>query len=145
MGGSSTMIKILNNTKQTDSFTGVTTQTVHIRIGDGITDYLWHVGGIPTGLTSTQIQTQLEMREADLLAQAQATGTPVTTAMRLEQDATEQIASISDWATWDADTAAAWINANVTNVDSAKLVLVRIVQMLVALRNKVFPHISAGE
>ena len=58
-------------------------------------------------------------------------------------EADTQSAAIPGWATWTEQQALDYITANVTDLASAKVVLLAMARMLVALRNKTWPGLQA--
>lgn len=54
-----------------------------------------------------------------------------------------QVRAIPNWATWTEAQTVNYITANVTDLASAKVVLVAMARMLVALRNKSWPNLQA--
>jgi hypothetical protein len=62
---------------------------------------------------------------------------------QVQADAKGQAAAVPNWATWTEQQAVDWINANVTNLASAKQVLIAMARMLVALRNQTWPDLQA--
>jgi len=52
------------------------------------------------------------------------------------------IENIPGWASWTEAQAVAWIEANVTDLASAKAALTAMARLLVALRNKQFPELE---
>lgn len=63
-------------------------------------------------------------------------------AAAVEAAADTQAANIPGWATWDEATALAYITNNVTDLASAKVVLLAMARLLVALRNKTWPNLE---
>lgn len=59
--------------------------------------------------------------------------------------ADKQVVSIPGWATWSEQRAIDYITANVTDLASAKRVLIAMARMLVALRNKSWPDLAGGQ
>lgn len=57
-------------------------------------------------------------------------------------EADAQSVAIPGWASWTEQRAINYITANVTDLASAKVVLVAMARMLVALRNKTWPHLQ---
>ena len=55
-----------------------------------------------------------------------------------------QAANIPGWATWTEQESLDWIEANVTNLASAKTVLLAMSRLLVALRNKQWPGLEGS-
>lgn len=53
-------------------------------------------------------------------------------------------AAIPNWATWNEAQTTAWIDANVTDLASAKTVLRAMARMVIALRNDVFPDLEGS-
>jgi predicted RNase H-like HicB family nuclease len=60
------------------------------------------------------------------------------------QQADVDIAAIPGWATWTAQEAQDWIDANVTSLASARTALKAMARMLVALRNKTWPSLEGS-
>ncbi len=51
-------------------------------------------------------------------------------------------AAIPGWATWTADESVAWIDANVTDLASAKQALRAMARMIVAMRDQMWPELE---
>lgn len=64
---------------------------------------------------------------------------------RLRQEQSDSdAANIPGWATWTAQEAQDWIDANVTNLASARTALKAMARMLLALRNKTWPNLEGS-
>jgi hypothetical protein len=98
---------------------------ISVRI-DGVIDYL-------TALSETERATAAAIIAAhdptDYVAERQA-------------GAQSAAAAIPSWATWDESQVIDYINTNVTTLASAKVVLVAMARMLVALRNQTWPGLK---
>ena len=62
--------------------------------------------------------------------------------LAIETQATSDMQNIPGWATWDMTQVLNYIETNVTDLASAKVVLKAMAQMLVALRNKNWPGLG---
>jgi hypothetical protein len=62
---------------------------------------------------------------------------------QVQADAKGQATAIPNWAIWTEQQAVDWISANVTDLASARQVLLAMVRMLVALRNQTWPDLQA--
>lgn len=65
--------------------------------------------------------------------------TPEQAALRVAEDAPARAAAIPGWATWDEAQAVAYIENNVKDLASAKVVLIAMARVLVALRDAQWP------
>lgn len=63
-------------------------------------------------------------------------------AAAVEAEADGQAANIPGWATWDETKTLAWLDANVTDLASAKTALKAMARMMIALRNKTWPGLQ---
>jgi len=69
--------------------------------------------------------------------------TPEQAARKTADDAPARAAAIPGWATWDEAQAVAYIENNVKDLASAKIVLVAMARLLVALRDAQWPGLGA--
>ena len=60
------------------------------------------------------------------------------------QDADQDVGNIPGWATWTAQEAQDWIDANVTNLATARTAFKAMARMLMALRNKTWPNLEGS-
>lgn len=65
-------------------------------------------------------------------------------AQSLAEQAMNDAAAIPGWAGWSEQQALDYINTNVTDLDSAKTVMLAMARMLVALRNQTWPHLGVS-
>ncbi len=63
----------------------------------------------------------------------------------LQAEAPTLLRNIPNWATWDTQQVTDYINTKVTSLTSAKIVLMAMAKMLVALRDRTFAEIVAEE
>lgn len=56
----------------------------------------------------------------------------------------EVAAGVPGWATWTEAEATAWIDANVTDLASAKVALTAMARLIVALRNRAWPGLEGS-
>ena len=105
-----------------------------------------------TGVNSLGVVWDLEGNEIqdrpDVLAVIQVHDpvdyiTPVREALQTE--APTLLRNIPNWVTWDTQQVTDYINIEVTSLASAKIVLVAMAKMLVALRDMAFAEIVAEE
>lgn len=68
--------------------------------------------------------------------------TPEQQQREVAQDAPERARAIPGWATWDEAQAVAYIENNVKDLASAKIVLVAMARLLVALRDAQWPGLD---
>ena len=61
-----------------------------------------------------------------------------------EQDAEQAVANIPNWATWTEAEALVWFDANVVDLASARTVLRALVQIVLAMRNKLWPNLEGS-
>ena len=79
----------------------------------------------------------------DVLAAHDPRGlTPEQEAQEAARQAPERAAAIPHWAAWNEDEAAAWILANVKDMDGARAVLIDMARLLVALRDAQWPMLA---
>ena len=65
--------------------------------------------------------------------------------LAIEEQSKVDLQNIPGWATWDVTQTLDYIDANVTNLTSAKGVLKAMARLLVALRDKVYPELNSWE
>jgi hypothetical protein len=101
-------IQILSTQSYTEPLTGGVTRTTAIVITGGSNSYLWSVGGLPP---EGDLQTLLDAREAELLAEAIAAG--------VEPNAPE-VEERRDFAGLEADIAGEldWISSTLPEIDT---------------------------
>jgi hypothetical protein len=58
--------------------------------------------------------------------------------------AEDNIASVPGWATWTAAEAAAYIDANVVDLASAKVVMQNMAKIIAELRNAAYPDLEGS-
>lgn len=68
--------------------------------------------------------------------------TPEQEVQEAARQAPARAAAIPHWAAWNEDEAAAWILANVKDMDSARAVLIDMARLLVALRDATWPGLG---
>lgn len=98
------------------------------------------------GLLTVHVLEQAEDDKAlaeDVLARHDPDAlTPEQAALDKAVSAPARAAAIPRWATWDEAQAAAWIAANVKDMDSARAALIDMARLLVALRDATWPGLA---
>ncbi len=114
-----------------DKIAGVSTHADRVTV---------HFLTAPTTEDRALAQSVIEAHDAaELTAEQQA----ALDAAAREAAAASTAAAIPGWATWDEDTTLTWLDTNVTDLASAKVALKAMARMLVALRDKNWPHLAA--
>lgn len=60
----------------------------------------------------------------------------------IEASAIDRASAIPGYATWNEAEALAYIEANVTDLDSAKAVMSALARMIIAVRDQLWPHLT---
>ncbi len=108
---------------------------------NGVT-YSLTVGGLDPTADVATLQKHLDSRAAELMENAVLLGHAITTADRTRQLAESQATAIPNWAHWTEQQVIDYINTNVTSLATAKVVLVALARMVVALRNETWPGLQ---
>jgi len=110
------------------------------RLKDGGAILTAHLSAAPTQAEQAALQTVVDTHDPEALTAAQQAA--IDAAAR-EAAANDAAATIPGWATWDEATTLAWLDANVTDLASAKVAIKAMARMLLALRDKNWPHLAA--
>ncbi|NIV32333.1 MAG: hypothetical protein GWN58_23685 [Anaerolineae bacterium] len=105
---------------------------------EGVADYLDLDGEIAVDTESELSPEQISAVQAIIDAHV-----AVDYAQR-QIDADAAAANIPNWATWSEDQALTWFDANVVDLASARTVLRAVVQMVLAMRNKLWPGLEGS-
>lgn len=103
-----------------------TASNAKIHFADGFT---------PTSEQQTTIDTI--QATADMDAQSES-----DQLVSVQSGAKSQAENIPNWAGWSEDQSVDYITANVTDLDSARVVLIAMAKMIVALRNQQWPDLQ---
>lgn len=60
----------------------------------------------------------------------------------VQAGAKDEIEDLPGWVSWDCATATSWIDANVTDLTSAKNAMMKMACMIIALRNAIYPDLQ---
>lgn len=99
--------------------------------------------GVVWDIDNNEIQTRADVAAIIAVHDPVDYITPVTKTLEIESDAL--LRSIPRWATWTTSEAVTYIERNVTNLASAKTVLIAMAKLLVAMRDRTFSKIVAEE
>jgi hypothetical protein len=100
-----------------------------------------HLDGDLTAAERAQLQTIVDTHDPDALTADQILAAATAA---IEAAAPERVAAIPGWARWTEQQTVDYLTANVTDLASAKQVLIAMARMLIALRNAQWPHLEAG-
>lgn len=103
------------------------------------------------GFVTVYLETEPTEEETDLITSILDAHDPsVLTDEQILQQAVEETEnnaisiaeSIPGWATWDLDTTLNYIDTNLTDLASAKVIISAMAKMMIALRNKTWPNLE---
>lgn len=130
-------------------------QLLKIDHGDGTIDLVWQIGRNQHARTvnASEVDTrakagayilsqlaEIEDSQTYILEAHQEGGNWVLDSFTADEDrdaGRADIRNLPGWATWSADQAESWIQANVTDLTSAKVALRAMARMIIFLRNSV--------
>jgi len=83
-----------------------------------------------------------DQSDTDTAAAVIAAHDPTDYDALVRDGAEAEAASVPDWASWTMAEASDWVETNVSDLASAKVALVAMAKMVVALRNRAFPGLQ---
>jgi hypothetical protein len=118
--------------------TGLTTKSIFVLLRDNGNGRRLELVGAPLDADPVAYATS----QFSSIDEAWAAATPLSQSEMVSHDAAIQAAAIPNWATWTEAQVVDYINTNVTSLAAAKVVLVVLARMVVALRNETWPGLQ---